>query len=245
MRTNDALLTESREHEAAVNQLRRSEAYLAEAQRLTKTGSWAFTPGQEGWNYWSDELFRILEVDPREGPLSHLLMLERIHPEDRQQVVERYLKALNDKESYVLDHRMMCPGGGLKYIHTIIHPVFNDAGEISEFVGTTVDVTDQKRIEEALRRSEAYLAEGQRLTHTGSWSLNIATRQILHSSAEHSRLFGFDPEKGLPSFEEFLQRILPEDREHVLETFQTLMRSVCGPSTRRLLPNANCWTETK
>ena len=74
MRTNDALLTESREHEAAVNQLRRSEAYLAEGQRLTKTGSWAFTPGQEGWNYWSDELFRILEVDPREGPLSHLLM---------------------------------------------------------------------------------------------------------------------------------------------------------------------------
>src|ERR1700733_1027509 len=120
---------------------------------------------------------------------------------------------------------MMCPSGGLKYFHTIGHPVFNDAGEISEFVGTTVDVTEQRRIEEALRRSEAYLAEGQRLTHTGSWSLNIGTRQILHSSAEHTRMFGFDPERGLPSFEEFLQRILPEDQEHLLETFQTLMRS--------------------
>jgi signal transduction histidine kinase len=225
LRTNDTLPTTSREREAAVNQLRRSEVYLAEAQRLTKTGSWAFTPGKEGWNYWSNELFRIVEVDPGQGPLSQELMYQRVHPEDRQQVVDRYLKALNDKEDYVIDHRLLYPDGRLKYIHLIGHPVFNEAGEITEFVGTSVDVTEQKSVEEALRRSEAYLAEGQRLTRTGSWSLNIATRQILHSSAEHTRMFGFDPEKGLPSFEEFLQRVHPEDQEHVLETFQTLMRS--------------------
>jgi len=223
--THDTSTTTSLEREAAVNQARRSEAYLAEAQRLTKTGSWAFIPGQEGWNYWSDELFRILEVDPRQGPLALELMHQRVHPEDRQEVLDRYLKALKDKEDYVLDHRILFPGGRLKYVHTIAHPIFNDAGEITEFVGTLVDVTEQKLIEEALRRSEAYLAEGQRLTHTGSWSLNIATRQILHSSAEHTRMFGFDPEMGLPLFEEFLQRVHPEDQEHVLETFQTLMRS--------------------
>ena len=152
-------------------------------------------------------------------------MYQRIHPEDRQEVLDRYRKALNDKEDFVYDHRMLSLGGRLKYVHTIGHPIFNDAGEIAEFVGTTVDITEQKLIEEALRRSEAYLAEGQRLTHTGSWSLNIATRQILHSSAEHTRMFGFDPEKGLPLFEEFLQRVHPEDQEHVLETFQTLMSS--------------------
>ena len=225
LRTNDALLTEGSERERAVNQLRRSEAYLAEAQRLTKTGSWAFTPGREGWNYWSDELFRILEVDPRQGPLSQMQMYQRVHPEDRQQVTDRYHKALKDKDDYLTEFRVMYPDGRLKYIRLIGHPVFNEAGEITEFVGTSVDVTEQKHIEEALRRSEAYLVEGQRLTHTGSWSLNIATRQILHSSAEHTRMFGFDPEGGLPSFEEFLQRIHPEDQEHVLETFQTLMRS--------------------
>ena len=225
LQTKDARHPESSEREVAVNQLQRSEAYLADAQRLTRTGSWAFTPGEEGWNHWSDELFRIFEVDPREGPLSHELMFQRVHPEDRQQAVERYLRALNEKESFVLDHRMICPGGGLKYIQTIGHPVFNDAGEISEFVGTSVDVTEQRRTEEALRRSEAYLAEGQRLTHTGSWSLNIATRQILHSSAEHTRMFGFEPEGGLPLFEEFLQRVHPEDRGHVLETFDALTQS--------------------
>jgi signal transduction histidine kinase len=225
LRIIDAWLTENREHEATVNQLRRSEAYLAEAQRLTRTGSWAFIPGEEGGNYWSGELFRIFEVDPREGPLSQEQMFERIHPEDRQELVERYLKALNEKEGFVLDYRLMCPGGSLKNIRTVGHPVLNDAGEISEFVGTAVDVTEQNRIEEALRRSEAYLAEGQRLTHTGSWSLDIVTRQILHSSAEHTRMFGFDPEEGLPSFEEFLQHVHAEDRGHVLETFDALMQS--------------------
>jgi hypothetical protein len=98
--TNDTLTTTSREREAAVNQPQRSEAYLAEAQRLTKTGSWAFTPGQEGWNYWSDELFRILEVDPRQGPLALELMHQRVHPEDRQEVLDRHRKALKDKEDF-------------------------------------------------------------------------------------------------------------------------------------------------
>jgi C4-dicarboxylate-specific signal transduction histidine kinase len=59
----------------------------------------------------------------------------------------------------------------------------------------TKEVLQRKRAEEALLRSEAYLADGQRLTHTGSWACNIATREILHSSEEHSRLYGFDTEK--------------------------------------------------
>jgi PAS domain S-box-containing protein len=228
-RANDTLLTTSRDHEAAENQLRRSEAYLAEAQRLTKTGSWAWTPGSRGelerWHYWSNEMFRIFEFDPETGPPTREMWWQRLHPEDRQQIDESAQKALENKGDYVNDYRIVCPDGGLKFIHTIGHPIFNNAGEIDEFVGTSVDMTEQKRIEEALRRSEAYLSEGQHLTQTGSWSLNLATRQILHSSAEHTRMFGFDPKEGLPSFEEFLQRIHPEDQEQVLETFQTLMRS--------------------
>src|SRR5258706_12104162 len=69
-----------------------------------------------------------------------------------------------------------------------------------------------------LRRSEAYLAEAQTLTHTGSWACNIATREILHSSEEHSRLYGFDPEKGIPSFEDIVQRMHPEDRTQIVES---------------------------
>ena len=220
--TNDTLTTTSREREAAVNQARRSEAYLAEAQRLTKTGSWAFTPGQEGWNYWSDELFRILEVDPRQGPLALELMHQRVHPEDRQEVLDRYLKALKDKEDYVLDHRILFPGGRLKYVHTIAHPIFNETGEIAEFVGTLVDVTEQKLIEEALRRSEAYLAEAQRLSHTGSWALDPSTGTIIYYSEEMFRIMGLEPTLDPPDSETIWQRIHPEDLPPIIASVERI-----------------------
>jgi PAS domain S-box-containing protein len=90
-----------------------------------------------------------------------------------------------------------------------------------------------------LRRSEAYLAEAQRLTHTGSWACNIFTREIRHSSEEHSRLYGFDPDKGLPSFEEFHQRIHPEDRAGVTETLERACRAGidCEAHFRVVLPD--------
>src|SRR5260370_6020530 len=76
-----------------------------------------------------------------------------------------------------------------------------------------------------MRRSEAYLAEAQRLTHTGSWACNILTGEIIHSSEEHSRLYGFDLEKGMPSFQELVQRIHPEDRALALQAFQSASRA--------------------
>jgi PAS domain S-box-containing protein len=72
-----------------------------------------------------------------------------------------------------------------------------------------------------LQRSESYLAEAQRLTHTGSWACNIAAREMRHSSEEHSRLYGFDPEREIPSFEEFVRRIHPEDRSRIVEVVET------------------------
>jgi PAS domain S-box-containing protein len=217
------------ERKLTQEKLRRSEAYLAEAQRLTRTGSWAWAPnaegGHHGWHYWSEEMFRIFEFDPHQGPPAREMWWQRIHPGDRQQIDESIQKALREKGEYANDYCIVLSDGRMKCIHAIGHPVFNDAGEIVEFVGTSVDLTEQKRTEEALRLSEAYLSEGQRLTHTGSWALNIVTREALHSSAEHSRLFGFDPEKGTPSFEAFLQRVHPEDQEHVIQAFQSVVRS--------------------
>jgi signal transduction histidine kinase len=87
------------------------------------------------------------------------------------------------------------------------------------------EILERQRAEEALRRSEAYLADGQKLTHTGSWAFNLATRAILHSSDEHSRLFGFDPGRGLPSFEAFRQRVHPEDLPHVMESLERASRA--------------------
>lgn len=85
-------------------------------------------------------------------------------------------------------------------------------GSRNEGVAFVLDLSEQKRSEEALRRSEYYLAEAQRLSQTGSWAFNVATREIVHWSQEDFRIFGFDPEDGMPSFEILMQRIHSDDR---------------------------------
>ena len=188
---------------------------MADAQRTTRTGSWAWAPGRDEWSYWSEEMFRVFEFDPRQGLPTVEMSRQRIHPEDRGQVSERARKTLQDKEEYVNDYRLQFPDGRLKYLHVIGHPVFNEAGEITEFVGTSIDMTEQNRVEEVATERGVF----------GRRSALDAYRQLepqhchpadLHSSTEHTRMFGFDPERGLPRFEEFLQRIHPEDQEHVL-----------------------------
>jgi C4-dicarboxylate-specific signal transduction histidine kinase len=87
------------------------------------------------------------------------------------------------------------------------------------------EVLERKRADEALRRSEAYLVDAQRLTHTGSWAFNVAAREMLHSSREHSHLYGFDPDRGLPSFEDFQQRVHPEDQRQVIESLERAHRA--------------------
>ena len=108
-------------------------------------------------------------------------------------------------------------------------PVMVSFGELTRngrsiFTGFMRDISDQKRAAEALRRSESYLAEAQRLTHTGSWAGNILTRQIFHSSDEHSRLYGFDPARGIPSFDELYERVHPDDLTRLVEAFDNASR---------------------
>ena len=128
-------------------ELRRSEAYLAEAQRLTHTGSWAFSPITGKPLYWSDEMFRIWGFDPQHGPPDPEAVSQRIHPEDRQRMHEPFESGFEDHLTLdvVADHRILLPDGTLKYIHGISHPVFDDAGQLVEYVGTAVDVTERKR----------------------------------------------------------------------------------------------------
>ncbi len=203
-------ITAARQAEEA---LRRSESYLAEAQRLTHTGSWAFDAIKS--LYWSEENFRIWGFDPQLGLPDHETASQRIHPEDRGRVVGCIQNAVRERRDYAVEFRIVLPDGTVRYILGLGHPAFSPSGELVEVVGTDVDVTDRRRAEEALRRSEGYLAEAQRLTRTGSWAWSVATRHSVYWSQENYRLFGFDPEGGIPSDEAFYQRIHPEDRDRV------------------------------
>jgi PAS domain S-box-containing protein len=188
---------------------RRSEAYLAEAQRLSHTGSFGWKPST-GEIIWSEETFRIFQYDRSTKP-SVDLVLQRVHPEDAARGKQIIESALQDGKNFDLEHRLLMPDGSVKHVHIVAHAERDESGEL-EFVGAVMDTTESKRADEALRRSESYLAEAQRLTHTGSWAWQVSGRGALHLSEEWYRIYGFDPEDGLPAWEKRLQRIHPEDR---------------------------------
>jgi PAS domain S-box-containing protein len=192
--------------------LRRSEAYLAEAQKLAKMGSWAYNPAAEKCIYWSDEMLRIfgLELQTTNLP-DREEFLRLVHPEDRDRFNERIDKAFREKADFVQDYRIVLRNGTVKHIHGIGHPVFDETGNIVEYVGTDVDVTERRRAEEALQRSQAYLAEAQKLTHTGSWVWNVRT-DALFWSQEVFRIYDYDPKQMAHPTWDFFERIHPEDR---------------------------------
>jgi len=204
--------TDIDERKKAEEKLRESEAYLAEAQRLSHTGSWAWAPATGEIRYWSEECYRVLGFDPHGGQPRFETFFQRIHPDDQAKQRETAETALGMKADFEQDYRIVHPGGEIRDIHGVGHPVLSPSGDLVEFVGTVIDVTEPKRAEEKLRTSEAHLAEAQRLSHTGSWVWRVPERNALHLSEEWYRIYGFDPEDGMPTWEERLQRIHPEDR---------------------------------
>jgi len=202
------------ERKQAEEALRRSESYLAEAQRLTHTGSWAWRVAGRDPLHLSEEWYRIYGFDPAEGMPGWEKRLQRVHPEDRarwQGVIER---AIGEKSDYDMEYRILLPGGTVKYIHVVGHPVLNSSGDLLQFVGCSTDITERKRAEETLRRSEGYLAEAQRLTRSGSWAWNVRAGAIFWSQ-EIFRIYDYDPGRITPTWSDILERVHPEDRAGV------------------------------
>jgi signal transduction histidine kinase/DNA-binding response OmpR family regulator len=150
---------ERAERERAEESLRRSEAYLAEAQRLSHTGSFGWRP-PSGEIYWSEETFRIFELDLANPP-DLARIVQQTHPEDRaflEQVLDR---ARREKKDFDLQHRLLMPDGSIKHLEVVARALAHESGDL-EFVGAVMDITQRKRAEEVQRVQEREREEMQR-----------------------------------------------------------------------------------
>jgi PAS domain S-box-containing protein len=155
-------------------ELRRREAYLAEAQRLTHTGSWVWRVTGRDALHLSEEWYRIYGFDPEKGIPACEQRLQRVHPEDRAKWQGAIDRAIGEKADYEVEFRILLPDGTVKYIHTVGHPVLNASGDLIEFVGSSTDITERKRAEEALRQAQADLSRVNRVTTMGELTASLA-----------------------------------------------------------------------
>jgi PAS domain S-box-containing protein len=170
------------ERKKAEERLRRSEAYLAEAQRLSNAGAFAFN--EKGSLYWSEGTFRLWGFDPLEGVPSAEARWQRVHPDDRDRTRRQLEEALRQKLDYTIEYRVVLPDGTLKHFRSIGHPSKGADGE-PQVIGTTIDITERRRAQEErerLRQLETDLAHLNRLSVMGELTASLA-HEILHPIA--------------------------------------------------------------
>jgi len=163
------------EGKRAEEKLRRSEAYLAEAQKLTHTGSWAWDVAERRALHLSEEWYRIYGFDPEEGMLTWERREERIHPDDRTAQRQAIERAISEKSDYEVEYRILLPGGAARHLHSVGHPVFGRVWKFwLQFVGSSTDITERRQAEEALRQAQADLARISRITTMGELTASLA-----------------------------------------------------------------------
>jgi PAS domain S-box-containing protein len=196
----------------AQEKLQRSEAYLAEAQKLTHTGSWAWDVRTQRVLYCSDEMFRIFGLDPLQTLPTRKNFRQRVHPEDRDWVDKRFERSLREKVDSFDEYRVLLPNGTVKHINSSGHPILDEDGELVEFIATAVDVTERKRAELERRRLASLVEQAGDLMAIAD--LSGGTPIYLNKAG--LKMVGFD------SWEEARERrgihyVFPEDRQFVNE----------------------------
>jgi len=220
------------ERQALSRKLEESNARLEESQRVAHLGYWI-------WNLdtnrvvFSNETCRIYGINQQEDPIDLEAIRELIHPEDRGYVFENAERSVRDKVPIETEHRLIRPSGEIRIVYSRGALTKDAAGRPYEMFGTCQDITERKLSEQALRRSQFYLSEGERLAHIGSWAssdlgISLSEDLGLYWSDEVYKIFGLAPEKGPPRLEQFLAAIHPQDRASMAEAIKTMHEQRCG-----------------
>ena len=210
------------ERKQAEEELKKRERQLRDGQAVAQLGSWEWDPHGDGSAIWSDEFYRIFGEPPSFRP-STKAVLERVHPEDRVRTREALRRSSEETGKFSFEFRIIRADGSMRHIRASSSAERDAAGTLVRVLGVAQDVTDRTRLENEFRRSEAYLAEGQRLSHTGSWAWSVVSGALFWS-LEMFRILDIDPEKTTPSHALFLERLHPEDRPRVEKDLDRAVR---------------------
>src|SRR6266403_4620523 len=205
-------------------ELQESKARLEEAQRVAHVGYWVWDLDSDRVT-WSDETYRIYGLTPQKGPIDLATIREMVHPEDRETVFRIAEEAILGRVRPDAEHRIVRPSGEVRTVHSQGDLKRDASGRPYQMFGTVQDITDRKRAEEALQRTQFYLSEGQRLAHMGSWAFNDAGH---YWSDELFKIYGLDPQNGAPTVEQYLALIHPQDRASMAETIKRMQEEHRG-----------------
>jgi len=187
-RTRETLLDDISQRKRAEEDLRRSETYLAEGQRLSHTGSWARNVSS-GEVFWSQETFRIYGFDSEKAKPSYPTFLERIHPDDRPLVEQTVNTAVHERTDWELDYRIVLPDLSIKHVRAVGHPVVNEYGDLVEYIGTVMDVTGQYQVRAALEKAFDEIKTLKDQLHRE----NLALRQEIDQLSMFEEIVGSSP----------------------------------------------------
>jgi PAS domain S-box-containing protein len=214
------VVTDIEDRKRVEEALRRNEHFLAEAQRLSRVGSVGMEVRTKRI-FWSEESARIYGYAPGTEPTPDLI-LQRSHPDDVGLVKDALERATQGGSDFDYEHRLRMPDGSIKHLHDLAH-CFRDSAGNAEVVGAIMDITERKVSEESIRRSEAYLAEAQRLSHTGSFGWKPETGEIVWSD-ETYRIFEYDSTLE-PTVDLVVQRIHPDDKDLAQQVINRVSRA--------------------